>query len=217
MAITILVYGESGTGKSTSIRTLDPKKTAIVNVIGKILPFPHAGYKAEEGKIGRIFKSDDHALIKNFISRVNRSKTIDTLIIDDFQYLMANEFMRKAFEKGYDKFTQLAFNVWDLMQFCNSEELRNDLKIYCLSHSETDHLGKIKAKTIGKLLDEKITFEGLFTMVLYSSRIDGQYKFTTQNTGMITAKSPIGMFDSEYIDNDLNFVNQRVNALYNLK
>jgi hypothetical protein len=206
MSVPILIYGDSGTGKSTAIRTLDPKTTAIVNVLGKPFPFPGSGYKTIEGKASRLLNTDDYSQIKTFINKVNASN-LQTLIIDDFQYLMANEFMRKAFKTGYQKFTEIGHNAWDLLNLLTV--LRDDLIIYVLTHADTNDDGTIKIKTIGRLLDDKICVEGLFSIVLYSFRGQDGYKFRTQNPGHIIAKSPIGLFP-DLIDNDLNYINNRV-------
>ena len=213
MSVSILIYGESGTGKSTSIRNLDPKKTAIVNVLGKPLPFPGTGYKSEEGKADRMVSTDDYAKIRSFIGKVNASN-LDTLIIDDFQYLMANDFMRRCLEKGYDKFSEIQKKAWELILYCGT--LREDLKIYFMSHAQTEKSGLVKSKTIGNMLDEKICLEGMFTVVLYSVRNDSGYKFMTQNSGGIVAKSPFGLFNEELIDNDLAVINKTINTYYSI-
>ena len=126
---------------------------------------------------------------------------------------MANDFMRKAMEKGFDKFTQIGQNVWKIIT--ESQKCRPDLNIYFLMHLELDaNNGKKKAKTIGKMLDEKITLEGLFTIVLFTSLENKEYTFITQNDGNNTGKSPKGMFESFKIPNDLALVNQKINEYY---
>lgn len=207
MSNAVLIIGESGTGKSTAIRNLDPKTTFIINILDKPLPF--RGYKSSykpisgwSDKEGNYFFSDDWQRIIRCIQMVDKERPeITTLILDDAQYLMANEYMRRAKEVGYAKFVELAQHVWTVINTLNS--CRSDLFTFVLSHNETDQNGKSKCKTIGKMLDEKITLEGMFTIVFHSLVMDKQYKFLTQNDGYHVAKSPLGMFSTEMIDNDL--------------
>ncbi len=207
-----LIIGHSGTGKSTSIRTLSSTETLIINVLDKPLPF--RGFKKNyipmrEGEGGNYFASDNYTKILACINHVNEKRPdITNLIIDDFQYLMANEFMRRASEKGYEKFVDLANHAWQVINALTST--RSDLYCFVLSHSETDVQGKSKCKTIGKMLDEKITIEGMFTVCLNTAVIDDEYKFLTRNDGMNIAKSPLGMFADKYIPNDLQFVKEQM-------
>jgi hypothetical protein len=134
------------------------------------------------------------------------------LIIDDFQYVMANEYMRRSAETGFTKFTEIARHAWEIITFCQT--LPEDVKVYFMSHVQDGDNGQIKAKTIGKMLDEKITVEGLFTIVLRTNVEDGKYRFSTQNNGNDTVKSPMGLFDAQYIENDLNYVNTKINEYY---
>lgn len=137
------------------------------------------------------------------------------IVIDDTQYLMANEFMRRATERGYDKFTEIAQNFWSLIV----QEVNNlpaDTIVYLLCHTATDENGVEKMKTIGKLVDEKITPEGLFTIVLKTAVSDGNYAFVTQNNGKDTVKSPEGMFSTYAINNDLKYVDDKIRNYYEL-
>jgi ABC-type dipeptide/oligopeptide/nickel transport system ATPase component len=213
MANTVLVIGESGTGKSTSIRNLDPKETFIINVVGKALPF--RGYKSKYTNIspdwttGNYVACDEAEKIIKAIEFINgRRPDIKNIIIDDFQYTMANEFMRKAVEKGYEKFTKIGQNAWMIINALS--RCRDDLECFVLSHSEIDVNGKVKCKTIGKMLDDKITLEGMFTIVLHTIVEAGNYRFLTQNDGVHIAKSPMGMFEDKYIANDLQYVKQHI-------
>lgn len=207
-----LIIGESGTGKSTSIRTLNEKETFIINVIDKPLPFREfkSKYKkitkASEGNCeGNYFASDDANKIVRMIHYISdKIPTIKNIIIDDYQYIMANEFMRRATDKGFDKFTEIGRHGWEIIE--NALKCRDDLYIFFLSHSETDNLGRAKCKTIGKMIDDKITLEGMFTTVLHSIINDGKYMFLTQNDGTHIAKSPMSMFDTLTIANDLNAI-----------
>lgn len=216
MANMVLVIGESGTGKSTSIRNLNPEETFIINILDKPLPFK--GYKKNYKKItqesgGNYFASDDIQRIKKMLIYIaEKMPEIKNVIIDDFQYLMANEFMRRAKDRGFDKFTEIAQNAWSAI--IQAQLLRDDLTIYFLSHSEFSADGLYKCKTIGKMLDDKITLEGMFTVVLHTTVQDGKYKFLTQHDGAHIAKSPDGMFDDLLIDNDLSFVKSKMNEYF---
>ncbi len=218
MSNTILVIGDSGVGKSTSLRNLDPESTFIINVLGKPLPFRGFKFKytalSEDGMTGNYLRTDVHQSISKIIKGINEKRPdIKTLVIDDFQYTMANEFMAKALEKGFDKFTEIAKNAWEVLK--QMSNCRNDLNCIVLSHSDTDVNGKVKCKTIGKLLDDKIVLEGMFTIVLHALMQDGRYKFLTQTEGNYLAKSPMGMFEDKFIDNDMQFVLEKIHNYYN--
>ena len=211
MSTPALIIGESGTGKSTSLRNLNPDETFLIQVIRKPLPFPKwkEKFHTENGKPANIFISDEASKIQLALKKISDQRPeVKTVIIDDYQYLMANEFMKRALEKGYDKFTQIASNAWSVIDL--SLKLRDDLTVFFLSHSEENEQGKTKCKTIGKMLDEKITLEGMFTMVLQTCVKDGQYYFMTKNNGQNTVKSPMGMFESELIENDLQEVINKI-------
>lgn len=198
----VLIIGESGSGKSTSIRNLDPKETFIIRVLGKPLPFK--GWQNIYNETN-METTDNSQRIRTILTDISlNKKQFKTVIIDDFQYVMANEFMRRAKEKGFDKFTEIGENAWQLLY--HSTMLREDLIVIFLSHSETDDNGRIRTKTIGKLLTEKITVEGIFTVVLQTVVNDDGYNFLTKNNGLNTAKAPMGMFDKDYIPNDLQIV-----------
>lgn len=219
MSNTSLIIGESGTGKSTSLCNLDPKETFIINVLDKPLPF--RGYKQSykriaswEDKEGNYYASDDYQKLIKCIRTVNLMRPdIKNLIIDDWQYTMCNEFMRRATETGFTKFTEIGQHAWSIIKELTA--CRDDLDCFVLSHSDTDANGKYKCKSIGKMLDEKITIEGMFTIVLHTQIMDGAYRFLTQNDGSHIAKSPQGMFDEKYIKNDLAFVKQQMTSYYN--
>lgn len=218
MSNTSLIIGESGTGKSTSLQMLDPKETFIINVLDKPLPF--RGYKKNYNKInsdassGNYYASDDYTNIMRIIKVINEKRTdIKNLVIDDWQYTMCNEFMRRATETGFVKFTEIGQHAWSIIKALT--DCREDLFCFVLSHSDTDANGKYKCKSIGKMLDEKITIEGMFTIVLHTQVMDGSYKFLTQNDGSHIAKSPQGMFEDKYIKNDLAFVKTKMNNYYN--
>jgi len=218
MSNTTLIIGESGSGKSTSLRNLSPSETFIINVLDKPLPF--RGFKknyiraTQQNPMGNYASTDNHDDIIKKILYINaRRFDIKILVIDDFQYTMCNEFMSRATEKGFEKFTQIGQHAWKLIMTLT--KLRDDLNCYVLSHSDLDDNGKLKCKTIGKLLDDKVTLEGMFTVVLHTMMMDGRYLFLTQNDGTRIAKSPMGMFEDKHIDNDLEYVNNCINAYGN--
>lgn len=224
MSEIIAVVGQTGTGKSTSIKNLDPKETVIIGIIEKQLPF--RGWKKnfttgiQQG--GNLLVSHDSAQIVKVLKYVSESRPeIKQVVIDDFQYIMSTEFMNRAAETGWQKFTDIAKHVWDVISTAKS--LREDLKVFILSHDEiiTENFApKRKIKTIGKLLDDKITLEGLFTIVLFTDvqknkDKDGlEYSFITQNDGTTTAKSPDGMFETLNVPNDLAALISKINAYY---
>ena len=172
MGLAILVLGFSGSGKSASLRNFKEDELALVNVNGKQLPFRTQ------------FKSMIHTDNYGEIERFMKAQTAKSIAVDDSQYLMVNEFMRRAKETGYQKFTDIAKNFWELVR--SVEMLPEDVIVYFLNHLDTGEDGRQKAKTIGKLLDEKITVEGMFTTVLKTVVVDGKYLFATQTDGTDT-------------------------------
>ncbi len=219
MANKLLVLGESGSGKSRAIKDLDPKTTAIINVINKPLPFQGwmKNYKKFTGTDGNMLLSYSHDKILKFMDYVNtKMPSVKTLVIDDAQYVMSYEFMERSSERGFDKFTEIGKHMFDILR--KPDTMRDDLTVFFLSHSEdisANGYTRTKMKTIGKLLDDKITIEGLFTVVLLTSilkRKEGvDYNFITGSDGTTTAKSPEGMFPESRIPNDLKYVLEQIN------
>lgn len=219
-AISICICGESGSGKSTSIRNLDPQETFIIATIAKPLPF--RGWKKNYTKFvidketkelsGNYFVSDKSDNIIKIMKLVSsKMPHIKNLIVDDLQYTMAFEFVDRASEKNYDKFNEMAQHMLNI--FRTTFELRDDLTVVFLTHSEnvgTEIDPKYVIKTLGKLLKEKVTTEGLFTCMLFTEvNFDEsipKYQFITNADGKCIAKSPMGMFNELKIDNDLNEV-----------
>jgi hypothetical protein len=208
MGIPVMILGESGSGKSTSLRNISKEDTFLIQSVRKSLPFRNDWAEYDNATHqGQIIQSDDCGFIAQVIgqaSAMGRNK----VIIDDFQYIMANEFMRRSAEVGFTKFTEIAKHAWELIM--SAQNAAPGVIVYFLSHTETNDAGKVKAKTIGKLLDEKITLEGLFTIVLGTSIDNGKYLFATQSGGMDTFKSPMGMFENKFIENDLNTVDKTI-------
>ena len=201
MAIIVMVYGQSGTGKSTSLRNFKPEDVCIVNVSGKPLPFKNKH---------KTFNTDDYMSIETAIKKAPAK----SIVIDDATYLMTGEYMRTAKVTGYQKYTDLALNYYTLVRIAAA--LPDDKIVYFLGHSDIDNNGNEKFKTIGKLLDEKITLEGMFTIVLKTVVTDGKYQFSTRNNGQDTVKTPMGMFNEPLIDNDLAAVDKAIRDYYEL-
>lgn len=218
MSIATMILGQSGTGKTTSLRNLDPAHTLLIQAVKKPLPFRSSGwayFDKDKNPNGNVFVTDQAAQIVKLMHRTQR----DVIVIDDFQYILANEFMRRVLDKesgnaAFAKYNEIARNAWDILMA--SSQLDDNKRVYILGHTQEDDSGRIKAKTIGKLLDEKITIEGLLTIVLRTAVVNGQYLFTTQNSGSDTVKSPIGLFDSDQIDNDLAEVDAAIFNYYSL-
>lgn len=222
MANKILIVGDSGKGKSTSMRNLSPESTFIVNVENKELPW--RGFKksykslSKENPEGNMISTDNTETILKVMDKVNNDMPhIKVLVIDDAQYIMANEYMRKAMVKGYEKYSEIGRNFFLLID--RPKSLRDDLTVIFMMHSEVidDGMGNKtqKAKTIGRMIDSAITLEGKFTVVLYADVEKGKdgnkYYFNTQNNGANTCKSPIGMFKDDKIPNDLAMVIEAMN------
>lgn len=201
MGIPVLVMGESGSGKSASLRNFSPDEVGIYNVAGKPFPFR---------KKLNSFKTDDYSSIQSSMAK----GTYKIYVIDDSQYLMAFESFRFANVTGYGKFTNIAVNFKNLVSYV-ADKLPPDTIVYFLHHTETTDLGKIKAKTIGKMLDTQLTLEGLFSIVLLCVAEKGEHKFITNSDGTNTAKSPMEMFPPE-IDNDLKAVDTAIREYYEL-
>lgn len=212
MSIATLILGQSGTGKSTSLRNLNPQHVLLIQVIKKPLPFrsPNWTYITPENKQGSILVSDNPQFIINVINGSKRP----IIIIDDFQYVMANEFMRRSTEKSFDKFTEIGRNAWDV--FNAAINAHDHKRVYLLSHTEEDGQGKTKIKTIGKMLDEKITLEGMVTICLQTSVVNDQYIFQTKNSGYSTVKAPMDLFATDNIENDLNEVDVAICEFYGI-
>lgn len=199
----VFILGKPGTGKSFSIKNFDPNEIALINVQGKILPFKGSG------RI-KSLTTDDSEEIVNAIRGF--AHTYKAIVVDDFQYVMANEFMRRATERGYDKFTEIGRHAWDIANCVR--DLKDDIIVYVMCHTDTDSDGFEKLKTIGKMLDEKIFMEGMSTIVLKTCVSDGKYTFITQNNGHDTTKSPADMFPSYAIDNNLKYVDDKIRSYY---
>ena len=214
MALPVLIMGRSGSGKTYSIKQFKPGEVGIISVEKGRLPFrselkvvripTFSG--SEDIKSYATLNAAKYAWIEGIIAR-SQAKSI---VIDDSQYLLVNELFDRAAEKGYDKYVQMAANFRGLIHFINDLP-EEDKIVYFLHHSETDSDGREKCKTIGKMLDEKLTVEGCFDIVLYCQ----DHKFYTQANGLSTAKTPEDMFPME-IPNDLKAVDTAIREYYGL-
>ena len=201
MGIPVLILGESGAGKSCSLRNFETEEVGIFNVAGKPLPFKKQLMKVNNAKYVDILKSLNNPKLK-------------TYVIDDSQYLMAFEMFDRAKEVGYNKFTDVALNFRTLVDRI-IRSTPDDVIVYFLHHTETTDTGKIKAKTSGKMLDNQLTLEGLFSIVLLCKTDGQEHYFETQSDGYTTCKSPMGMFETK-IDNDLKVVDTTIRNYYEL-
>lgn len=201
MGVAVILMGSSGSGKSSSLRNLDPNKVGIFNVASKPLPFRnkfknimnHANYEAIEA-----------GLTKN---------ALKTYVIDDSQYLMAFESFARAKETGYQKFTDMAINYAKLFEIIR-DKTSDDTIVYVLSHIDRDETGRVKLKTLGKMLDNQMCVEGLCSIVLMTETDGKKFWIRTSNDGYSTVKAPMGMFEKEMIDNDLAIVDKTIREYY---
>lgn len=208
MAKAVLIIGRSGTGKSTSMRNFRDEEVSVINVVGKELPF-------ESGLQG-VVNTSDYGMIKQYLL----SSKKHSIVIDDAGYLITNQFMANHNKVGggnavFQLYNDMADQFWLLIDYIKNK-LPADKIVYIVMHEDYDERGGVKPKTIGKLLDEKVCIEGLFTIVLRSCINDGKYQFCTKNQGTDATKTPIGMFNDEYIDNDLAMVDKRIREYYKL-
>ena len=208
MAIPVLIIGKSGCGKSTSLRNcVNNDGWNLINVLNKPLPF--------KGKIPQV-ETDDYTQVMQCLA----GSKAHSIVVDDAGYLITNYFMRNHSSKGagnaiFSMYNTLADNFWNLVEFI--KKLPDDKIVYIIMHEDTDDYGNVKPKTIGKLLDEKICLEGMFTIVLRCVQENGKHLFVTQADGGAVSKSPIGMFEELQIDNDLLYVDAKIREYYGLE
>ena len=199
--------GESGSGKSASLRNFAPNEISVFNVTSKPLPF-----KQGKTKIPKIDNAT-YADIANALANPNKR----AYVIDDAGYLLSFEMFKRANETGYSKFTDMAKNFFDMLDFINTK-LPNDIIVYITMHTEDDsEMHRVKVKTIGKMLDQNLKIEGLFSIVLRAVQTEDGYKFVTRDDMVSTAKSPIGMWEEDMIDNDLKAVDTTIREYYDMK
>ena len=200
-SVPVLLIGQSGSGKSTSLRNFKGDEVAVVNVLGKPLPFK------SDIKAG---KCDDYNTILKAIANTPKK----TIVIDDAGYLLTNEFMNKSSVKGYDKYNEMANNFFNLINGIKSIE--GGKTVYLIMHEDTDEFGEIKPKTIGKLLDDKVNIQGMFTICIRSMYDNGNYIFRLKTNGQDCVKTPFGMFENDTMENDLKEFDRVVREYYEL-
>lgn len=206
MSIPVLLIGKSGAGKSASLAHVDPARVALINVLGKPLPF--------KGKFDQII-SDDYAKIVGAIKATKR----EIVVIDDAGYLMTNAFMRDHAATGagnaiFQLYNSIGDRFWNLVEAVR--KIPDDKRVYIIMHEDVNEFGAVKPKTIGRMIDEKCCLEGMFTICLRCMVQNGKHIFRTQSDGLDVAKSPMGMFESEEIDNDLNAVDAAICEYYEI-
>ena len=207
MATAVLIMGESGSGKSASLRNFAPNEISVFNVTSKPLPFKQG--KTKIPKIDNATYTD----IANALANPNKR----AYVIDDAGYLLSFEMFKRANETGYSKFTDMAKNFFDMLDFINTK-LPNDIIVYITMRTEDDsEMHRVKVKTIGKMLDQNLKIEGLFSIVLRAVQTEDGYKFVTRDDMVSTAKSPIGMWEEDMIDNDLKAVDTTIREYYDMK
>ena len=204
----VFVVGTSGTGKSYSWGSFNTDEIAVINCEGKL---PSCEKEKPAFKCKKV-NTDRSSDIVDKLKEL--SKRYKSIIIDDFQSVMTNENMRRALEKGYDKWIEMAKNVWDIME--SIKALPDDIIVYILCHTDISDDGREKIKTQGKMIDNCIVLESKASIVLKTGVQDGKYFFTTQNNGKDTVKSPAGMFSTYAINNDLKYVDEKIRNYYEL-
>lgn len=216
MALPVLIIGRSGSGKTYSLKNFSPDEVGVISVEKGRLPFKS---DIKVVRIPKVLNEQDqnqsyaslNAAKYAWVMMAIKAAKAKSIVIDDSQYLLSNELFDRAYEKGYDKYTHMAMNFRNLIHFINELEDNNKI-VYFLHHSEMDADGREKVKTIGKMLDEKLTVEGCFDIVIYCQ----DHKFFTQSNGQSTAKSPEDMFDLE-IPNDLKMVDTKIREYYGME
>ena len=217
------IAGPSGHGKSTSLRNLDHEKTLMINVAGKDFPFQGSRklYNKENKNYLEATTSDEVVKILKKVSE--KMSHIKYVVIDDFQYIVGMEFVEKALEKGYDKFSAMAQHMVNIVKPSLHQKLRDDLYVIILTHDEIvekDYQKERKMKTAGKLVDQHITLEGFFTVVFFTQikKMEGDdevsYLFRTRTDGICNSKSPMGMFEKPLIPNDLAPIMERMEGYF---
>ncbi len=225
MAKVVLVIGDTGTGKSTAIKTLDPKETFIFNILNKPLPFKGSSklYNVTEKNI---YVTDSWSKVIDMLVKASEQTTIKNIILDDIGFVATKEFFDRSSEVGFSKFSDIGVHMQKIIE--KSKNLREDLNICLMFHEDDDISDKIKigkkVKLIGQLLEDKynplaIVSVCLFTDVSYDKDGKAEYNFITQRTQVrgqtIPAKSPEGMFETPKIPNDLALVFNKMNEYYN--
>ena len=206
MAIPVLLIGKSGSGKSASMASLDPSRVALISVLGKPLPF--------RGKFDQI-TTDDYGKVIGAIKATKR----DIVVVDDAGYLMTNMFMKDHANAGqgnavFNLYNSIGDKFWNLIE--SIRKIPENKRVYIIMHEDQNEFGSVKPKSIGRMIDEKVCLEGMFTIVLRCMVQHGKHIFRTQSDGMDVAKTPMGMFEAEEIPNDLKTVDDTICAYYEI-
>ena len=217
MSEPVLLLGDSGSGKSTSLRKLNPEETLLISVDGKRPPFSMKDWPklTKENPKGSFYipkRESAYGSIKGAIKLALEAGK-DKIIIDDSQYLLANQFFARAHEKGFDKFNELGQHFWLFIDYLRS--LPDNVTVYMLHHTDTNEIGHVKPKTIGKMLDDKGCVEGRFTICLLAKKVDDEHKIYSAYTGQPVVKAPMGMLEAE-MDNDLAIIDQKIREYYGM-
>ena len=200
-SVPVLLIGKSGSGKSASLRNFKKEEIAIANVLGKPLPFKS---DLDAPKV------DDYNIILKAIQNTDKK----VIVIDDANYLITNEFMNKSSVKGFDKYNEMGNNFFNLIN--GIKNIEGGKTVYLIMHEDTDDEGNVKPKTIGKLLDDKVNIQGMFTICLRSMFDNGNYIFRLKTNGQDCVKTPIGLFNEEQMENDLKLVDEKIREYYEL-
>lgn len=200
-SVPVLLIGKSGSGKSASLRNFKKDELAIANVLGKPLPFKS---DLEAPKV------DDYATILKAIEHTSKK----VIVIDDANYLITNEFMAKSSVKGFDKYNEIGNNFFNLIN--GIKNVKGGKTVYLIMHEDTDDEGNVKPKTIGKLLDDKVNIQGMFTVCIRSMFENGKYIFRLKTNGQDCVKTPIGLFEDDEMENDLKIVDEKIREYYEL-
>ena len=200
-SVPVLLIGKSGSGKSASLRNFKKDEIAIANVLGKPLPFKN-DLNAP--------KVDDYNIILKAIQTTDKK----VIVIDDANYLITNEFMNKSSVKGFDKYNEMGNNFFNLIN--GIKNVDGGKTVYLIMHEDTDEEGNVKPKTIGKLLDDKVNIQGMFTICIRAMYDNGNYIFRLKTNGQDCVKTPIGLFEEEQIENDLKLVDEKIREYYEL-
>jgi len=201
MGVPVLVMGASGAGKSTSLRNFKPDEVGIFNVASKVLPFRQ--------KMDAVINRPTYATIEKTL----KANNLKRYVVDDAQFLMAFEQLGRAREAGYQKYTEIGLNFYSLVDAVINKTT-DDTIVYFLQHTERTDDGRLKAKTVGKLIDNWLTLEGLFSIVLFAEVDSEGHWFITQSDGTTTAKSPMEMLPLK-MENDLKAVDEAIRKYYN--
>lgn len=217
MASVCLILGESGVGKTASLRNMPAADTLVIQAVKKPMPFKAAGwgFRSKETPDGNIMVTHDKGQVLSVLERTQRN----VIVLDDWSYATSLPTLNIGDRKGDGVFQVYRDIASDLVQIIQrAAALPESKRVYIMAHTTTDEVSGIThMKTAGKLLSNVITVEGLVTTVLRARKVNARYFFVTNNDGSDTTKTPIGMFEDEHIDNDLAIVDAAICDYYGVK